>query len=124
MQPFPATGRRYAVTEGDSLSAALSAGPLRSVDGTELFYETIIPNQIVAMDVTTVAGFINGTERPLPIERFFDAAPYRDYDMMPDGQRFLVAFPADQTATGGPARLQINIVLNWFEELRERVPVP
>ena len=41
-----------------------------------------------------------------------------------DDQRFLVAFLLDGTGTAGRARSQINIVLNWFEELQERVPVP
>ncbi len=49
---------------------------------------------------------------------------YRDYDMSPDGERLLMVFPADQSDPGEPARPQINIVLNWFEELKERVPVP
>ncbi len=48
----------------------------------------------------------------------------RPYDITPDGQRFLMIFPADQTESGEPARERINIVLNWFEELKERVPVP
>jgi hypothetical protein len=48
----------------------------------------------------------------------------RNYDVSPDGQRFLAI------STGGPGTdadafpTQINIVLNWFEELKERVPVP
>ncbi len=45
----------------------------------------------------------------------------RQYDVMPDGQRFLITIPTEQTET---ARPQINIVLNSFEELKERVPVP
>ncbi len=49
---------------------------------------------------------------------------YRDYDRSPDGERLLMVFPADQADSGEPARPQINIVLNWFEELKERVPVP
>ena len=35
-----------------------------------------------------------------------------------------MVFPADQTDSGGSATQQIIIVLNWFEELKERVPVP
>ncbi len=49
---------------------------------------------------------------------------YRDYDISPDGKRLLMMFPADQPDSGEPSRPQINIVLNWFEELKERVPVP
>ena len=48
----------------------------------------------------------------------------RQYDVMPDGQQFLITIPVDQSDSGEPARPQINIVLNWFEELKERVPVP
>jgi len=51
-------------------------------------------------------------------------ANYRDYDMSPDGERLLMVFSADQPDSDEPARPQINIVLNWFEELKERVPVP
>ena len=47
---------------------------------------------------------------------------YRDYDMSPDGERLLMVFPADRPDGGEPVRPQINIVLNWFEELKERVP--
>jgi len=37
----------------------------------------------------------------------------------PDGQRFLMVKPVAQQ---GAAATQINVVLNWFEELRRRVP--
>ncbi len=33
-------------------------------------------------------------------------------------------FAEDQGDSNEPNRLQINIVLNWLEELVERVPVP
>ncbi len=35
-------------------------------------------------------------------------------------RQFVMVFPAEADAE----RQQINIVLNWFEELKERVPVP
>jgi hypothetical protein len=41
------------------------------------------------------------------------------YDVSPDGQRFLMLRRPAQAA-GGPG--QVNIVLNWFEELRRLVP--
>ena len=46
---------------------------------------------------------------------------FEDVDL--DGQRFLMIESAaeDDDAADTP---QINVVLNWFEELRERVPVP
>jgi len=45
------------------------------------------------------------------------------WDISPDGKRFLMmreSLPL-VPAEGGPRK--INIVLNWFEELKQRVPV-
>jgi serine/threonine-protein kinase len=41
-----------------------------------------------------------------------------NYDISPDGQRFLMIKEAGQQVT------QINVVLNWFEELKRLVPTP
>ena len=41
-----------------------------------------------------------------------------NYDVTPDGQRFLMVKASEQDAS---AR-QINVVLNWFEELKQKVP--
>jgi hypothetical protein len=42
------------------------------------------------------------------------------YDVSADGQRFLRVQPMHPD----PPANQIHVVLNWFEELRRRVPVP
>ena len=115
VQPFPPTGRTYRVTE----APVNHFGPLWSADGTELFYQQ--NNRMFVVDVGTTGGFQNGPERTLAIQGFLAFRPYRDYDVMPDSQRFLVAFSEGQTDLGPGS--QINIVLNWFEELTERVPV-
>jgi hypothetical protein len=41
------------------------------------------------------------------------------YDVSPDGQRFLMLKP---TGEAGTAPTQINLVLNWSEELKRLVP--
>jgi hypothetical protein len=46
----------------------------------------------------------------------------RNYDITPDGKRFLGVVDADQKA-GTPITPPIQIVINWFEELKRRVPV-
>ena len=46
--------------------------------------------------------------------------PTREYDVEPDGQRFLMLKRPGPTEAD-PAR--INVVLNWHQELLERVPV-
>ena len=42
-----------------------------------------------------------------------------NYDVSPDGQRFLMLKPIEQAQA---APTQINVVLNWFEELKQKVP--
>jgi len=45
------------------------------------------------------------------------------WDIHPDGKRFLIMKPPGVTASTEVApRPKINIVLNWFEELKQRVP--
>ena len=48
--------------------------------------------------------------------------PIRGYDVMPDGKRFITIVPADQVRDSSADRQRINIVLNWFEELKQRAP--
>ena len=45
--------------------------------------------------------------------------PIANYDVSPDGQRFLMIKPVEQKQAGPT---QINVVLNWFEELKQKVP--
>jgi hypothetical protein len=42
-----------------------------------------------------------------------------NYDVSPDGQRFLMLKPIESAET---APTEINVVLNWFEELKQKVP--
>jgi hypothetical protein len=42
-----------------------------------------------------------------------------NYDVSPDGQRFLM-LKSTESDTNAPT--QINVVLNWFEELKKKVP--
>jgi hypothetical protein len=65
--------------------------------------------------------------------RLFETAPYlgflvgRPWDVDPSGERFLmirVPGTAAPTAEGAaPPRDRIDVVLNWFEEIKRRVPV-
>ena len=48
----------------------------------------------------------------------FSSGALRNYDVMPNGERFIMVRPAD---TGRP---RMNVVLNWFEELKTLVPIP
>jgi hypothetical protein len=43
---------------------------------------------------------------------------YTSWDISPDGKRFLMLKEAEAEASR-----KINIVLNWFEELKQKAPV-
>jgi serine/threonine-protein kinase len=122
VQPFPPTGEiRQVSTHEDS------AWPVWSRKGTELFYRRTLSTgryTIVAVAVTLNGGFTVGVAHPLPIEGFSTVPGIRNFDVMPDGQRFLMLFPANRTGDGAAVRPTITIVENWFEEVRRRVPTP
>ena len=121
VEPFPPTGSRHRISQDGGLY------PLWSPEGSELFYRPsagVTRITLRSVDIVTEPAFAFSNEQTLPIEGFTVVGSYRDYDMSPDGERLLMVFPADRPDSGEPARPQINIVLNWFEELKERVPVP
>jgi len=65
-----------------------------------------------------------GTPVPLPIDGTIHPQSQRNYDVTPDGKQLIVVLPA-QAARSDPTRraaVQINVVLNWFEELKARAP--
>ncbi len=88
-----------------------------SPDGTELFYRS--GNQMMVVSIQTEPTFKAGRPRVL-FEGLYlstNISPgYQYYDISSDGQRFLM-IKAVEGSTG-----QINVVLNWFEELKRLVP--
>ena len=95
--------------------------PLWSPDGGELFYRRSPSGRggsLFSIELTTEPRFAFTTERSVPVGDIVVEGGSRDYDITPDGQAFLVVVRANQD-TASP---QINVVLNWFQELTERVP--
>jgi hypothetical protein len=46
----------------------------------------------------------------------------RSFDIMPDGTAFLAISPVTGSKPGSTEAREIQIVLNWFEELKRLVP--
>src|SRR5262249_2447420 len=121
VQPFPPTGAQYQIsTEG-------GRAPLWSPDAKRLVYNELDTNRLLAVDVRTQPTFSFGKPTPLPIEGTVQPGPSgpRNYDMTPDGKQFIVVMPAStsQTSANRQSPSQINFVVNWLEELKQRVPV-
>jgi len=92
------------------------AEPVWSPDGSELFYRS--GDQMMVVSVQTEPTFSAGRPRTLFEGSYYSSSispGLQYYDISPDGQRFLMI-----KAGGGQA--QINVVLNWFEELKRLVP--
>jgi Tol biopolymer transport system component len=105
------------------VSVAGGTGPLWSPDGRKLFYRN--GDAVMAVDVQTEPIFkpgkpetlFRGPYSPLTSQ---DGHPW---DISPDGKRFLMMKEAGSTAKpAAEAPRKINIVVNWLEELKQRVP--
>ena len=119
VEPFPPTGRR------ERISREGGYWVLWSRDGGELFYRSVSTssgNRLRSVDIETEPDFSFSNERILSPEGFSVVAFFRDYDITPDGERFVMILP--EVESDASATSSINVVLNWFEELKERVPVP
>src|SRR5207248_5854628 len=114
---FPPTEAQYQASTGGGLN------PVWSPDGKQLFYlkpARAGKTQLVSVDVQTEPGLIFGKTTSLPIAVNFGA---RDYDLSRDGKYFAVLIPKTTNDSNKAPTQQINITLNWFEELKLRVPV-
>jgi hypothetical protein len=112
VQPYPGPGGKWLIsTEGGT-------EPVWNRNGKELFYRS--GDKMMAVDITTQPGFAVGKPRKLFEGRYLPS-PYSipAYDVSPDGQRFLMLKPLEQELA---APTQINVVLNWTEELKRLVP--
>jgi eukaryotic-like serine/threonine-protein kinase len=107
VRPYPGPGGKWQIsTEGGEQ-------PVWNPSGRELFYRS--GDKMMRVEIGTEPGFAVGKPRILFEGQYATAATFPDYDVSPDGQRFLMLKPAEQ-AEAGPT--QINVVLNWFEELK------
>jgi len=114
VEPFPATGAKYLVGTG--------ARPQWTPDGKELFFQRF--PQTFVVSVSTQPSFAVGNPAPLPVDVYQGRGPGfgRDTDIMPDGKHFVAVFPATAVPSRTAGARQIQVVLNWSEELKQRVP--
>ena len=109
VQSYPGPGRKLLISNNGGTE------PLWSRDGRDLFYRA--GKAMMAVPVRLEAGFQPGKPHRLFEARYASEpiSAHPTYDISLDGKRFLmvktVAAPAWST--------QINLVFNWFEELRQ-----
>ncbi len=118
VQPFPPTGAKYQVTTN------YAHDPLWSPDGRQIFYlqhPGAITHFLMSVDVRTDAGFTVANPTRL-FDQVFDTSGAWPYDVSPDGREFVITMNPAVAGTGATPRTEIRVTLNWFEELRQRVP--
>ncbi len=82
----------------------------------------------MVVEVSTQQYFAPGSPKALFERQFYTAGGGNtsvgggntSYDVAPDGQRFVMIKESVEQQEAA----QINVVLNWFEELKRLVPTP
>jgi len=109
VQPFPGPGPKVAISNNGGLQ------PMWARDGRELFYRE--GDSMMAVPIKLDPFRVEAPQKlfEFPAATFNLDPNFADYDVAPDG-RFL-AIQGDTAAAD-----EINVVLNWTEELKRLVP--
>jgi len=117
VSPFPEPNVKWLISEEEEGGAQ----PVWSPDGKELFYRSGNRMMLVSIQ-TSEQALIRGKPEVLfegsYVSTHAGSTGMQYYDVSPDGQRFLMMKEGDLAQQQG----QINVVLNWFEELKRLVP--
>jgi serine/threonine-protein kinase len=117
IEPFPPTGERYQAPK-----QGLDYHPLWAPDGKSLFYVSVLGSPLVSVPVALRPSVAFGTPTALVRGPRPGVPGYetRGFDILPDG-RFISLAPV-QEQPGAPRPAELRVVLNWTEELKQRVP--
>jgi len=112
IRPYPGPGNRVQVSEDGGTEVVWAR------TGRELFYRN--GQKLFAAQIQTNPLLEVGRRTELFEQPFVTGIPgLPGYDVSLDGTRFLMLKAGKEETEARP----LNIVLNWFEELRRRVPV-
>ena len=116
VRPFPKVSeQRFQISSNGG------AGAVWARSRPELFYQTPAGNLISVPIKTGVAFFAGSPSKVFDGTQYVSSRLGRMYDVSPDGQRFLMLKP-DASSKHTAASASLVVVINWFEELRARVP--
>ena len=115
VRPFPN------VEEGKwQISSDGGIEPVWHPNGQELFYRNGRAFEVVS--IKTEPTFTAGSPVVLFTGRYTtDTGPTANYDISPDGQRFVMIKAAEEETV--QQQTQINVLTNWFEELKRLAPI-
>jgi serine/threonine-protein kinase len=103
---------------GEKYRISIDGGtePVWARSGRELYFRN--GEQLMVVEVSSKSTF--GTIRPRLLfgGTFARGEGFTNYDVFPDGKRFVMLNTGEQER----AATEITVMLNWFEELKARVP--
>jgi Tol biopolymer transport system component len=115
VRPFPNGGGRSQVSVNGGTH------PRWSPVENELYYLEPGINTLMAIPVSTEQGFTLGQPQALfENRRFTTGGAGPRYDVSADGQRFVMVAPVEGGEEEASAPASIRVVLNWYEEFRDR----
>ena len=117
VERFPQRGGK------ETISRVPAAHPMWSPDGHELFYVTDAGRRLMAVPIEPGPTLQAGEATSLFEDQFLWTPNNRNYDISPDGQRFLWLKVPGATTSQNDAVPGAILVKNWFEELKRLVPV-
>jgi Tol biopolymer transport system component len=117
VEPFPRTGAKYQVT------TTATSTPVWSADGRQIFFA--FSDRVMAADISTAPEFRFGQPVAWKSEgSLASGASLRNFDVTPDGKRLLLLTPPPSPDGRAFDADQLYVVVNWFEELRAKLPTP
>jgi Tol biopolymer transport system component/DNA-binding winged helix-turn-helix (wHTH) protein len=117
VRPYPGPGGKWRISNGGGTF------PIWSPNRRELFFLARPSEKMMVTSYNTVGDtFIPGEPRVWSERPLLDLGELSCCDIAPDGKRFAVVLNADGTSEYKPAS-SLTFLLNFFDELRRRVPV-
>jgi len=96
--------------------------PMWSRNGHELFFETLDNHIMVAAYEVKGDSFEADKPRAWSEKQIGGAVGNKNVDLAPDGKRIVATMPVE-TAETQKAQNQVTFLMNFFDELRRKVPV-
>jgi len=117
-RPYPGPGTEVTISAGGGQE------PVWAPSGKELFYRHGGVLQVVRIEATATDLKVGAPSRlfddPFRLDTGGAAGGMANYDIAPDGRRFVMI--EEPRAAGTASATKLNIVVNWIDELKRRVP--
>jgi Tol biopolymer transport system component len=119
-RPYPGPGGEVTISVGGGQE------PVWAPSGQELFYRHDSKLLAVKIDQTASSLAVGAPTRVFDDPYRLDTGGTRggmaNYDVSPDGRRFVMVEEPRPTTSAGTEPVRLQVIVNWFEELKARAP--